>query len=593
MENSKNNENNKNNETEGVCPDDEKNDLTSKIGEELFKHAPKPAPVSAGLKVANISSNILEKILYSLKTFLFLPFTLAEHKYFGIPLSNTLYNGRSKQGPIVFLKDEKEDNEKMIELESEIENEKLQKKMNSSVKKGGNIRIVKKKYKGGDRIIKKNDSVSPKAFKELDDTLLGNKINESKYFQYILSTFKYINYKKEPLENFLSENFDSIKTIVISLKVIELIKKLSETITIENITLQRMIDSHKDKLQKIADEEKEEKKEEEELEEKNNNLKGPQEGKNNNVKGQQGGNPITGILNTIKGNLNNAIYKQLEPVEKKMDPKKCGSDPIELGKALTYAGLTQAPVDPTALAANQDYDEMKDHYVIASGYADDIKNYYFPRIFYNINKYLQVFEESKIGDMYTKVFEILVAKEIISLLDKVDMPSESKFNELMKTLKEDTYLKESYDDLFLFMKNEIKIDQTVFDEKVTDETAYYIYYISKMLEIVDITEILKRNMLLLLQNPPDNKNIDNKNIDNKNMNNENYNWKVYKEALSNLTSNKNNNNNNNNNNNLSGGKKKRLNKKKSSYKTKRRSKKGKKRTRKIIKRRKIKTNTYD
>ena len=94
--------------------------------------------------------------------------------------------------------------------------------------------------------------------KEMNDTLLGNKLDERKYFQYILSTFKYVNYKKEPLENFLSENFDNIKTIVISLKVIELIKKLSKTVAIDNIVLQSIIDRHKDKL-KIADEKKQDK----------------------------------------------------------------------------------------------------------------------------------------------------------------------------------------------------------------------------------------------------------------------------------------------------------------------------------------------
>ena len=94
-----------------------------------------------------------------------------------------------------------------------------------------------------------------------------------------------------------------------------------------------------------------------------------------------------------------------------------------------------------------------------------------------------------------------------------------------------------------------------------------------MLEIVDISDILKRNMLLLLQNPPNSKN----------MNNENYNWKTYTDALSNLTSNKNINNNNNN---LSGGRKKRLSKKKVIYKTKRRLKRRKRITKKIKKRRK-------
>lgn len=554
-------EKSENNETEGVCTDNEKNKLSSKIGEEFFKHAPKPLPVSVGLKIGNFSSNVGKKILYGLRTYLFLPFILAESKYFGIPISNALYNGRSKQGPRVFLQDEKEDNDKMRELKSEMENEKLQKKMNSNVKKGGRkIRIVKKKYKGGNRIIKNRDSVFPNVMKEINDTLLGNKIDERKYFQYILSTFKYVNYKKEPLENFLSENFDNIKTIVVSLKVIELITKLSKTVVIDNVVLQQIIDNHKDKLKKIADEEKKEDEEDKKLEEENNKLKG-----------QQGGNPVTGIMNKIKGSLNTAVSKEVEPVIEQMEPTRCGSDPIELGKAATYVGLTQSPVDPTAVSANKDYDEMKKHVGQASDYGDDIISYYVPKIFYNVNKYLQVFEESKIGDMYAKVFEILVAKEIISLLDSVDKPSKSKFNELMETLKEDKYIKESYDDLFLFMENEIKIDQTAFDEKITDETAYYIYYISKMLEIVDITPILKRNMLLLLQNPPENKN----------KNNEDYNWKVYNEALSNLTSNKNINNNNNN---LSGGKKKRLNKKKPTYKTKRRPKKGKRITKKIIKR---------
>ena len=579
MEKSKNNDNNKNNEnnetnkTEGVCTDSEKNELTYKIGDEFFKHAPKPAPVSVGLKIGNFSSNVFEKILYALRTYLFLPFILAESKYFGIPISNVLYNGRSKQGPRVFLQDEKEDNDKMKELESEMENEKLQKKMNSNVKKGGGkIRIVKKKYKGGNRIIKKISSTFPNVMKEMNDTLLGNKLDERKYFQYILSTFKYVNYKKEPLENFLSENFDNIKTIVISLKVIELIKKLSKTVAIDNIVLQSIIDRHKDKLKKIADEEKKQDKEDEELEEENNKLKGSQEEESNNLKEQKGGNPVTGIMNKIKDSLNSAVSKEVEPVTDKIEPTRCGSDPMELGKAATYVGLTQAPVDPTAVAANKDYDDIKKHFGQAADYGDDIINYYVPKVFYNVNKYLQIFEESKIGDMYSKVFEILVSKEIISLLDSVDKPTKSKFNDLMETLKEDKYIKESYDDLFLFMENEIKIDQTAFDEKITDETAYYIYYISKMLEIVDITPILKRNMLLLLQNPPENKN----------KNNENYNWKVYNEALSNLTSNKNTNNNNN----LSGGKKKRLNRKKPTYKTKRRSKKGKRRTKKIIKRRK-------
>ena len=87
MEKSKNNDNNKNNENnetnkpEGVCTDSEKNELTYKIGDEFFKHAPKPAPVSVGLKIGNFSSNVFEKILYALRTYLFLPFILAESKY--------------------------------------------------------------------------------------------------------------------------------------------------------------------------------------------------------------------------------------------------------------------------------------------------------------------------------------------------------------------------------------------------------------------------------------------------------------------------------------------------------------------------------
>ena len=118
-------------------------------------------------------------------------------------------------------------------------------------------------------------------------------------------------------------------------------------------------------------------------------------------------------MNKIKDRLNSAVSKEVEPVTDKIEPTRCGSDPMELGKAATYVGLTQAPVDPTAVAANKDYDDIKKHLGQASDYGDDIINYYVPKVFYNVNKYLQIFEESKIGDMYSKVFEILVSKEII------------------------------------------------------------------------------------------------------------------------------------------------------------------------------------